>query len=160
MGGEFGQWREWNHDRQLDWQLTHEADHAGMQRWCADLNRVYRDNPPLYRRDFSHDGFEWIDGNDYDNSVVTFLRWAEEGPPVLVVCNFTPVVREGYRVGVPLAGAWREILNSDAPLYGGSGVGNMGRVEAAQSPWHGRKNSLALTLPPLSVMMFTPEHAP
>ncbi len=160
MGCEFGQYREWNHDRQLDWHLAHQPDHAGLQRWTADLNRAYRDNPALYRRDFSHDGFEWIDGNDYDNSVVTFLRWAEEGPPVLVVCNFTPVVREGYRVGVPLAGAWREILNSDAPVYGGSGVGNMGRVEAAAHKWHGRTHSLALRLPPLSVMMFTPEHAP
>jgi 1,4-alpha-glucan branching enzyme len=159
MGSEFGQWREWNHDRQLDWHLTHEADHAGLQRWCADLNRAYRENPALYRRDFSHEGFEWVDGNDYDNSVVTFLRWAEEGPPVLVVCNFTPVVREGYRVGVPLAGAWREILNSDAPLYGGSGVGNMGRVEAEDHCWHGRSHSLHLRLPPLAVMMFAPEHA-
>jgi 1,4-alpha-glucan branching enzyme len=159
MGSEFGQFREWNHDRQLDWHLTHEPDHAGLQRWCADLNRAYREHPALYRRDFSHDGFEWIDGNDNDNSVVTFLRWAEEGPPVLVVCNFTPVVREGYRVGVPLAGAWREILNSDAPVYGGSGVCNMGRVEAVERKWHGRTHSLALRLPPLSVMMFAPEHA-
>jgi len=160
MGGEFGQWREWNHDRQLDWALANEPEHSGVQHWCADLNRAYREHPALHRRDFFHDGFEWIDGNDNDNSVLTFLRWADEGPPVLVACNFTPVVREGYRVGVPLAGAWHELLNSDSPHYGGSGVGNMGRVEAEESPWHGRSHSVRLRLPPLAVVMFTPEHAP
>jgi 1,4-alpha-glucan branching enzyme len=159
MGGEFGQWREWNHDRELDWFLTHEGDHAGTQRWMRDLNRVYRDHPALHRLDFSHEGFEWIDGNDYENSVLTFIRWPDEGRPVVVACNFTPVVRQGYRVGLPMAGAWREILNSDAPMYGGSGVGNMGRVEAHETPWHGRSHSACLTLPPLGIVMFTPEAA-
>ena len=159
MGGEFGQWSEWNHDRQLDWALAANPDHSGLQRWVADLNRVYRAEPALHQRDFAGDGFEWIDGNDYENSVLTFLRWPDEGRPILVACNFTPVVREGYLAGVPLAGDWREIVNSDAPLYGGSGVGNLGRVRAAERPWHGRSHSLSLTLPPLGVVMFTPEVA-
>ena len=159
MGGEFGQSAEWNHDRQLDWGLTQYPEHAGAQRWLADLNRVYREQPALHQRDFTQDGFEWIDGNDYEDSVVTFVRWPDDGRPVLVACNFTPVVREGYRVGVPLAGAWREILNSDAAVYGGSGVGNLGRVEAEEVPWHGRPVSIDLRLPPLGIMMFTPEAA-
>ncbi len=160
MGGEFGQWREWHHDRQLDWWLTHEADHSGLQRWLADLNRAYRAEPALHSCDFDAAGFEWIDGNDSDNSVVTFLRRPHSGPPLLVACNFTPVVREGYQVGVPLAGAWREVLNSDAPAYGGGGVGNLGRVEATATPWHGREQSLRLTLPPLALVVFTPQPAP
>lgn len=156
MGGEFGQWREWNHDRALDWELTHQAGHAGVQRWLADLNRLYRDEPAMHERDFHADGFEWIDGNDSDNSVLTFLRRPASGPPLLVACNFTPVVREDYRVGVPLAGAWREVLNSDAATYGGSGVGNLGRVEAEDDPWHGRAQSVRLTLPPLGVVVLAP----
>ncbi|HET9580036.1 MAG TPA: 1,4-alpha-glucan branching protein GlgB, partial [Usitatibacter sp.] len=159
MGGEFGQWREWHHEGQLDWWLTQYDEHAGLQRWVKDLNALYRENPPLHEQDFSHDGFQWVDGNDYDNSVLTFLRWAGEGPPILVAANFTPVVREGYRVGVPLAGGWREILNGDASVYGGSGQGNMGRVEAQDMPWHGRSHSLCLRLPPLSVVVFKPESA-
>jgi 1,4-alpha-glucan branching enzyme len=159
MGGEFGQWREWHHEGQLDWWLTQYEEHAGLQRWLRDLNHVYRDNAALHQQDFSHDGFQWIDGNDYDNSVITFLRWPEEGPPVMVAANFTPIVREGYRVGVPLGGGWREILNGDAPIYGGSGQGNMGRVEAHETPWHGRSHSLCLRLPPLSIIVLKPESA-
>ena len=159
MGSEFGQWREWSHDRQLDWELEGDDDHAGLQRWVADLNRAYREHPAMHERDFSSDGFEWIDGNDSENSVLTYLRWAEGERPVLVACNFTPVPRNGYRVGVPLAGGWREILNSDAALYGGSGVGNGGRVGSEEVSWHGRPNSLCLTLPPLGMVMLTPERA-
>ena len=159
MGGEFGQWREWNHDRQLDWEVCAYEEHSGLQKWLRDLNAAYRSEPALHRRDFAREGFEWIVGNDSDNSVLTFLRWPGDGPPVLVACNFTPVVRENYRVGVPLAGAWRELLNSDGHAYGGSGVGNMGRVVAEERPWHGRPNSVGLTLPPLSMVMFVPEHA-
>jgi len=159
MGGEFGQWREWRHEGQLDWGLTGESDHAGMQRWLADLNGAYRAEPALHARDFAPDGFEWIDGNDTDNSVLTFLRWPGLGPPVLVACNFTPMVRENYRVGVPLAGVWREALNSDADAYGGSGVGNLGRVVAEGQPWHGRGQSVSLTLPPLAMVMLVPEPA-
>jgi 1,4-alpha-glucan branching enzyme len=157
MGGEFGQWREWNHDRQLDWDLTELPDHAGVQRFVADVNRAYREHPALHELDFSGDGFEWIDNHDSDNSILTFLRLAADGTPLLAACNFTPVVRERYRVGVPRPGAWREILNSDAPFYGGSGVGNMGRVEAEPVPWHGRAQSLNLTLPPLAIVLLEPE---
>jgi 1,4-alpha-glucan branching enzyme len=160
MGGEFGQWREWNHDTQLDWHLAQEPDHAGLQRWVADLNRLYRSEPALHERDFSPEGFEWIDSNDSDNSVLTFLRRpADGGPPVLVACNFTPVVRQGYRVGVPLSGAWKEVLNGDAPIYGGSGVGNLGRVTSEPLAWHGRPHSMLLTLPPLATVILAPEHA-
>jgi 1,4-alpha-glucan branching enzyme len=156
MGGELGQWQEWNHDRQLDWELTRHEDHAGLQRWVADLNRAYREHPALHLKDFSPEGFEWIDGNDSENSVLTFLRWGDGDRPVLVACNFTPVPRRGYRVGVPLAGGWREVLNSDARIYGGSDVGNGGRIESEEVSWHGRPNSLGLTLPPLGVVMLTP----
>jgi len=159
MGSEFGQWREWNHDRQLDWWLTDQPEHKGVMLWLRDLNRAYREQPALFEQDFVAAGFQWIDGNDYDQSIVTFLRWPESGPPVLVACNFTPVPREGYRVGVPMGGAWREILNSDSATYGGSGVGNMGRVHAHDTPWHGRSHSVCLTLPPLSMVAFTPERA-
>jgi 1,4-alpha-glucan branching enzyme len=157
MGGEFGQWREWGHDGALDWHLVQEPDHAGLQQWVSDLNRLYGEAPALHRHDFDGAGFEWIDANDSDNSVLTFLRHAEGSPPVLVVCNFTPIARYGYRVGVPIAGAWREALNSDAPAYGGSGVGNLGRASTEPVSWHGRAQSLALTLPPLAAVMFVPE---
>jgi 1,4-alpha-glucan branching enzyme len=159
MGGELGQWREWNHDRQLDWELAREGDHAGLQRWVADLNRAYREHPALHERDFFADGFEWIDGNDSENSVLTYLRWADGERPVLAALNFTPVPRQDYRVGVPIAGAWREVLNSDARMYGGSDVGNGGRVESVEVPWHGRPNSISLTLPPLGMVLLTPERA-
>ena len=157
MGGEFGQWREWNHDRQLDWELTRAPDHAGAQLWLRDLNRAYRDTPALHRLDFSPAGFQWVDMHDSDDSVITFLRLDDDGAPALVACNFTPVVRERYRVGVPRAGRWREVLNSDAPCYGGSGVGNLGTVQGEDVPWHGREHSLALTLPPLAMVLLVPE---
>ena len=159
MGGEFGQWREWHHDGQLDWHLTSEHDHGGVQRWLRDLNAAYREHRALHALDFSHEGFEWIDGNDSDQSVLTFVRRGDEGPPAVVACNFTPVVRQNYRVGVPMAGSWLEVLNSDSTEYGGSGVGNLGRVHAEESPWHGRSHSVSLTLPPLGIVVFVPEHA-
>jgi 1,4-alpha-glucan branching enzyme len=157
MGGEFGQWREWQHERQLDWELCEHADHAGLQRWVADLNRAYRGKAALHRLDFSNAGFEWIDNHDGDSSVLTFLRKDDDGSVVLAACNFTPVVRSDYRVGVPQPGAWREILNSDAPFYGGSGVGNLGRVEAEAISCHGREHSVSLTLPPLAMVLLEPE---
>jgi 1,4-alpha-glucan branching enzyme len=157
MGGEFGQWREWHHERALDWELCDHADHAGLQRWVADLNRTYRAHPALYGLDFTNAGFEWIDNHDADNSVLTFLRKSDDGSVVLAACNFTPVVRNNYRVGVPAAGSWREILNSDAPFYGGSGVGNLGRVESERTQHHGREHSVSLTLPPLAVVLLERE---
>ena len=157
MGGEFGQWREWHHERELDWDLTEQASHSGVQRWVADLNRAYRDKAALHELDFAGEGFQWIDNHDSDNSILTFLRVARDGRAVLVACNFTPVVRYAYRVGLPSAGAWREVLNSDAAVYGGSGVGNLGRVVSENVAWHGREQSALLTLPPLAVVVLEPE---
>jgi len=159
MGGEFGQWREWAHEGQLEWELAQWDDHAGLQRWVADLNRAYRSSTSLHQLDFSGEGFQWVDMNDSDDSVLTYLRLDREGRPVLAACNFTPIVREGYRIGVPRGGAWRELLNSDAPFYGGSGVGNMGRSMATGEPAHGRAHSLVVTLPPLAIVLFEPEDA-
>ncbi len=158
MGGEFGSWREWNHDESLDWHLLQYVPHAGMARWVEDLNRLLRGEPALHRLDFDPAGFEWISSDDAENSVLCFLRKnSTPGDTLLVVCNFTPVPRHNYRVGVPARGIWREILNSDARDYGGSGQGNMGGVEAAPIPYHGRTHSLNLTLPPLGVAFFKRE---
>jgi len=154
MGGEFGQWREWNHDESLDWHLLQLPPHAELQTWVADLNRLYRQEPALYERDFDAAGFEWVDCNDAPASVISFMRKARSTEEsLLVVCNFTPVPRPNYRVGVPKAGYWREIVNSDAHHYGGSGHGNLGGVEAAPIPFHGRRFSLNLTLPPLGILL-------
>ncbi len=160
MGGEFGQWREWNHDGSLDWHLLDSPPHAALQRWVEDLNRTYRDIPALHELDTSPDGFEWIDCCDAENSIVSLLRKsASDSRIVAVALNFTPVPRHNYMVGVPVGGHWTEVLNSDAPFYGGSGQGNMGGVEAAPIPLHGRSWSLNLTLPPLGAvfMMSEPE---
>jgi 1,4-alpha-glucan branching enzyme len=158
MGGEFGQRREWQHDESLEWHVLQYPLHAGVQRWVGDLNRWYRDTPALYELDFGPEGFEWIDCSDAQASVLSFLRKGRRPEDlVLAVCNFTPVVRENYRVGVPHGGYWRECLNSDASLYGGGGQGNLGGVEAAPLPAHGRYHSLNLRLPPLAVVFFKPQ---
>ncbi|HUK65376.1 MAG TPA: 1,4-alpha-glucan branching protein GlgB [Anaeromyxobacteraceae bacterium] len=158
MGGEFGQGREWSHERSLDWHLLEEGRHLGVRNWLRDLNRLLRAEPALHRRDCESGGFEWVDCNDTENSVLALLRHGDEGDvPVLVVLNFTPVVRPAYRVGVPREGYWREILNSDAAPYGGDGWGNLGGVDAAPFPYHGRPASLSLTLPPLGVLFLRPE---
>lgn len=156
MGCEFGQWREWSHDRELDWFLLEEPDHRGAQALLADLNRLYRAEPALYELDSDHRGFQWIIGDDRANSVFAWLRWSATGQPLLVVANFTPVVREGYAVGVPQAGTWLEVLNSDAQFYGGSNIGNGGLLEARDEETHGLPATLELTLPPLAVMVFKP----
>ncbi len=154
MGGEFGQWDEWYHEKSLDWHLLGYPLHQGMQRWVKDLNHLYRGEPALYAIDFTREGFEWIDFRDTDLSVISFIRRNRGGDIILVVCNLTPVPRKNYRVGAPRAGFWPEILNSDAKIYGGSGYGNMGGVEATPVAFHGRAYSLSLTLPPLSVLFF------
>jgi 1,4-alpha-glucan branching enzyme len=155
MGGEFGQWRQWDHDTSLDWHLTQYAPHAGIQNWLADLNRLYRTEPALHELDCDYRGFEWIDCNDAEGSVLAFLRKSSRADDsILVVMNFTPVPRWPYRVGVPSAGFWQELLNGNAQVYGGSGQGNMGGVEAEAVPSHGRPYSIRLTLPPLSVAFF------
>jgi 1,4-alpha-glucan branching enzyme len=156
MGGEFGQRREWSHEAALEWWVLQYPEHSGVQHWVADLNAVYRAEPALHQADFDPSGFEWIDFRDADQSVISFLRRPREGAPVIAVCNFTPVPRINYTVGVPQGGWWRELLNSDAPIYGGSGMGNFGGVEAAPVAAQTRPHSLALTLPPLSVVMLKP----
>jgi 1,4-alpha-glucan branching enzyme len=155
MGSEFGQWSEWSHELSLDWHILEYPLHRGAQRWVKDLNRLYRSEPALYELDFEIGGFEWIDFHDWENSIVSFLRRGKSSDDiVLVVCNFTPVPRFNYLVGVPRGGVWTEMLNSDAHEYGGSGLGNFGGVESSWNPAHGRPHSLLLTLPPLSVMFF------
>src|SRR5688572_4612729 len=157
MGGEFGQRREWTHEDSLEWHVLQYPLHEGVQRWVADLNRAYKENPSLHLRDFTHDGFRWVSRTDWEASVVAFLRQAPGAQPVLAVFNFTPVPRENYRVGVPHGGRWREILNSDAPYYGGSGMGNFGASEATPMPYEDFSHSLVLTLPPLAAIFLKPE---
>jgi 1,4-alpha-glucan branching enzyme len=153
MGDEFGQWQEWAHDVSLDWNLLDHAEHRGLQSWLQQLNHVYRTEPALHALDCDPAGFSWVDCNDNEASVIALLRQSTApGETVLVACNFTPVPRTGYRVGVPHGGFWRELLNSDGEEYGGSGLGNLGGVEAEETPAHGRPFSLTLTLPPLSAL--------
>ncbi len=160
MGGEFGQWREWNHNSSLDWHLLEFQPHQGLQNWVKDLNLLYRQEPALYEIDFEHTGFEWIDCNDNSSSVLSFIRHGKNAKEMLlIVCNFTPVPRLAYRIGVPEGGFWREVLNSDSTLYGGSGQGNMGGVFAMQEKCHGRNDCLSLTVPPLAVVIFKKEKA-
>ncbi|MCC6393878.1 MAG: 1,4-alpha-glucan branching protein GlgB [Bryobacterales bacterium] len=155
MGCEFGQWEEWRHDASLEWHLLEYPMHSGLQRWVRDLNTFYRGQRALYERDAEAGGFEWVDCNDNQRSVVSFLRRGKEtGEALLFVCNFTPAPRHNYRVGTIGAGFWKEVMNSDAPLYGGSGQGNMGGVEASPLPMHGRPFSLSITAPPLGVVVF------
>ncbi|HEX6316967.1 MAG TPA: alpha amylase C-terminal domain-containing protein, partial [Gemmatimonadaceae bacterium] len=155
MGDEFGQWREWNHDFSLDWHLASEPMHAGLQRWVRDLNTTYRGEPALYERDDSPDGFQWIDCNDPDRNIVSFVRRAIDPERMLLfVCNFSPVPRHNYRVGAPVGGMWSEVLNSDATMYGGSGMGNFGAAEATPFPMHNQPCSLTITVPPLAVLAF------
>ena len=157
MGGEIGQRSEWNHDASLEWHLMEYAPHQGIQAWVRDLNHFYRQRPALFEQDRALEGFQWIDFHDWESSVIAFLRrGCDPDAVVVVVCNFTPVVRQNYTVGVPRGGWWREALNSDAEVYGGSGVGNLGGQEAAPVPAHGQYHSLTLTLPPLGVVMFEP----
>ena len=157
MGDEFGQWREWHHDESLDWNLLERAPHAGVRRLVAELNRAYREEPALHLHDCNPAGFEWVDCADWQGSTVSFLRKGAGGAPVLVVCNFTPVPRLAYRIGVPAGGTWREIFNSDAAEYGGSGMGNLGAVRAEAVPAHGRSFSLPLLLPPLAALFLKGE---
>jgi 1,4-alpha-glucan branching enzyme len=154
MGGELGQWREWNHDQGLDWDLLQWEPHQKLQQFVRDLNRLYRSQPPLYEVDFHHTGFEWIDFRDTDRSIVSFLRRARNSEEFVVfVCNFTPLVHQGYRIGVPAAGYYAEILNSDSAVYGGRNFGNAGGVIAETTPWQGRPFSVNLTVPPLAVLV-------
>ena len=151
MGGEFAQRDEWNHEKFLDWHLAQFPPHAGVQKWITDLNRVYRKESALHQVDFYYSGFEWIDFHDKASSVITFIRKSNDGKEkVIIICNFTPVPRQNYRIGVPDGGLYREILNSDSSYYEGSNVGNAGEIEAESISCHNRKFSLNLTLPPLA----------
>jgi 1,4-alpha-glucan branching enzyme len=156
MGGEFGQVNEWNHETSLDWHLLDQGPyHRGMKTLMADLNRIYRAAPALYEVDFEPAGFTWMDCNDSEQSVVSFVRYARNGGDLLLcVCNFTPVPRHGYRVGVPRGGFYAEALNTDSAAYGGSNLGNAGGVQSEGRRWHGQPHSVVLTLPPLAVVWF------
>jgi 1,4-alpha-glucan branching enzyme len=157
MGAELGQWTEWNEKGSLPWAHVGDFPHAGMQRYIRDLNALYAREPALYEVDFEPSGFQWIDCNDNENSVFSFFRRAKhDGSLVVVVVNFTPVPRTGYRIGVPVAGTYRELLNSDADAYGGTNRGNEGAVQADAIPSHGLPQSLRLTLPPLATLFLKP----
>lgn len=157
MGCEIGQWWEWNHDDSLQWHLLEYDRHQGLQRYVADLNRLYASQPALHQVDYDWTGFQWIDLHDSDHSTLTYFRRAKD-PSDIVVCalNLTPVPREAYRMGVPTAGYYRELLNSDSEAYGGSNMGNAGGVQAEDTPWHGQPCSMVITLPPLAAVFFKP----
>jgi 1,4-alpha-glucan branching enzyme len=157
MGGEIAQVREWNHDRSLDWHLLDDPKHAGVQRLVRDLNRLYRGLPALFQRDTSPDGFAWSVIDDASNSIFAYLRFGNAGEkPVLVVCNLTPVPQQAYTVGVPQGGAWQEVFNSDAGIYGGSNMGNGGIVQGTDEVSHGQPAALTLIVPPLATIILTP----
>jgi 1,4-alpha-glucan branching enzyme len=158
MGSELGEWDEWNYDSSLHWDLLEHADHHGVQSLIRDLNRAYRTQPALHEIDFDPAGFRWLEANDAQNNVLAFARMDASGEkPVVCVLNMSPVPRYDYRVGMPTCCRWRELLNSDSSYYGGSGVGNMGAVEAEPVPWHDQPFSALLTLPPLGAVWLVPE---
>ncbi|HZX30050.1 MAG TPA: 1,4-alpha-glucan branching protein GlgB, partial [Rhodocyclaceae bacterium] len=154
MGGEFGQWREWAENRELDWPLVASERHLGLQSLSRDLNILYRDCPALHQQDFEASGFEWIDCHDSEHSILSWLRWGRDGSFVVVAMNFTPEPQHGYRLGVPRAGHYREVVNTDSAHYGGANLGNHGGVDAFEGPWMGRPASLELVLPPLAAVVF------
>lgn len=159
MGSEFAQWKEWNHDTGLDWAALAGERHRGVQRLVRDLNLVYRHQAALHEVDFTWRGFSWIEANDADNSVFSFIRFARDPDDFLiVVCNFTPVVRHGYRIGVPRAAGYRELINTDLSVYGGGGVCNPPRIEIIEQEWHSRPCSISLVLPPLAALILQPLH--
>ncbi len=161
MGGEFAQWKEWNHEGSLEWNVLQYPFHRGVQKWVRDLNNFYKIEPALFEMDFLPEGFEWIDFHDWEQSIVSFMRKGQGTKDIiLVVCNFTPVPKYNYRVGVPRGGFWREVLNSDSKIYEGSGHGNLGGAEATPIPAHGRYYSLSLILPPLGIVFFKNEITP
>jgi len=154
MGGEFGQWHEWNHDQSLDWHLLEEPRHDGLRRLVQHLNYIYKSEPALWDQDDSYDGFEWIDFHDADNSVVAFMRKSRRGDVIAFVVNATPMVRYDYRLGVPHAGFYREIINTDAETYAGSNIGNYGGAQSVNVPWMAREHSILIQLPPLATVAF------
>jgi 1,4-alpha-glucan branching enzyme len=157
MGGELAQGQEWSHERSLDWHLLGIEGHAGVRTWVEDLNRLMRENPALHVRDFDPAGFEWIDANDSPHNTFSYIRKDAAGRPIAVVVNFAAIPHDNYRIGLPHTGRWREVLNTDAELYGGSGVGNLGAVTAEELSWHGRAASAQLRVPPLAAVWLVPE---
>jgi 1,4-alpha-glucan branching enzyme len=157
MGGELGQEREWRSEGSLDWHLLERPEHAGIQSLVRDLNLHYRDEPALWEVDFEPAGFRWLEPNDAAANVLVFMRLSKDGERQLVcACNFSPLPRTGYRIGLPRPGRWRELVNTDSELYGGSGLGNMGGVAAEKKPWHDQPYSAEVTLPPLGVVWLAP----
>ena len=153
MGQEFAQGQEWNFDRSLDWHLLDIDWHRGVRACVRDLNRLYRSLPALHARDCEFEGFRWIVADDREQSVLAWLRFGPEGePPVAMATNFTPIPRTGYRIGLPEAGRWTEILNTDAAIYGGSGQGNLGGVDAGWTPWQSFPASAEIVIPPLATI--------
>ncbi|MGH2735564.1 MAG: alpha amylase C-terminal domain-containing protein, partial [Actinomycetota bacterium] len=156
MGGEIGQFHEWSEEGDLDWATLGDHRHAGVRNLVRDLNRVYRESPALWERDFTHEGFRWIDANDSDNNVLSFCRTGSDGSNLVCVANFSPVPRYGFRLGLPHGGTYQEVVNTDAETYGGSNVGNLGTIEAEPVPWHGLDHSASVALPPLAVLWLRP----
>ena len=157
MGGEFGQTSEWSLEKGLEWELLEYPVHEGVQKWVKVLNEYYKNTPALYELQFSPEGFEWIDHTDYQNSVLIYLRKGQKGtPPVLIVCNFTPIIRDSYKVGVPFNGAWKEVLNSDQADYSGSGVGSEGSLNAVEEKWHTCDYHIEVKMPPLAITVYEP----
>jgi 1,4-alpha-glucan branching enzyme len=158
MGGELAQYSEWSHERSLDWHVLEQPDHAGVQALVRDLNRLYRSEPALYELDSDPAGFWWLEPNDADNNVLAFARQSRDSSRVVVfVANLSPVAREGYRLGLPRSGRWREALNTDSSFYGGSDVGNLGGVQPEPIPWHDQAFSAQVTLPPLAAVWLVPD---
>jgi 1,4-alpha-glucan branching enzyme len=156
MGNELAQEREWDAEGSVDWHLLEQAGHRGVQQLVRDLNRVYRAEPALYELDADPAGFRWVELHDADANVLAFARFPRSGRPLVCVCNLSGAPRPGYRVAFPFAGDWLEVLNTDAAVYGGSGVGNLGRVVVDETPWHDQPCSGELTLPPLGVIWLVP----
>jgi 1,4-alpha-glucan branching enzyme len=152
MGQEFAQGAEWSESRSLDWWVLDDPGHRGVARLIHDLNTVYRDTPALWSRDTSEDGFSWIDANDASGNAFSWLRFGDDGSVIACIANFASIPHEGYRLGLPFAGEWDEIINTDADVYFGSGVGNFGRVQATDEPWHGQPASVTLRVPPLGAI--------
>jgi 1,4-alpha-glucan branching enzyme len=152
MGSEFAQESEWSESRSIDWWLLETPDHRGVFQLIRDLNRVYRESPALWSQDTVPAGFEWIDANDASDNTFSFLRFGSDGSVVACVANFSGVPLDGYRIGLPRGGQWRELVNTDSEVYSGGGVGNMGGVTAVPSPWHGRPYSATLRVPPLGAL--------
>ena len=157
MGNDFAQFQEWNVNLELDWALLKDEHHAGVKRLLRDLNHLYSQEKALHQLDFIADGFSWVDCHDTNNSIISYLRYAIDGTFVLIILNFTPIVRTGYRIGVPVSNSYREFFNSDSTFYGGSNVGNMGRIDVTGKPWMGLPDSIVVTLPPLAGLLFVLE---